>query len=189
MKFLKKIKKSLLLTDMIYIMIGLLMALIPGFISNCICYIIGILILLFGASKIIRYIDTKDNGNMATFMLIVGIISAILGLVIILNPESFASLIYILIGIYICILGLSKLKQALDFKANNNKSWYSILISAILLLVLAIIIVFNPFESLTLVIRIIGILFVLNSVYDLYNIYNYTNGFKDFKKDMNDLLN
>ena len=39
MNYLKEVKKDALLTDLIYMIIGLLFILIPAFISNFICYL------------------------------------------------------------------------------------------------------------------------------------------------------
>lgn len=188
MKYIKEIKKSILVTDLIYIMIGLIMAIIPGFLSNFICYVMGIIIVLFGSTRILRYIELKKKTNLSNIMLVIGIIALILGIVIIVNPEGVTSIIPFIIGIYVFVLGLTKINQALEFRENNYNGWSPTMISAVLLLLLGIIVIFNPFEALTVVIRLVGIAFIINSLYDLYNVYNYNKGFKDLKKDINKLL-
>lgn len=188
MKYLKEIKKSVLVTNLIYIIVGITMMIIPGFISNFICYIIGILIILFSSSSIIKYNQLKQHNIITKIILVIGIMALIFGLVIVVNPKNFASIVPIVIGIYIMTIGISKYNQAMEFKRVNYKHWYSVLLSAVLLLLLGIVIIFNPFETLTLVIRLVGIIFIINSLYDIYNIYSYQKNFKDLKKDFFDIL-
>lgn len=188
MKYIKEIKKSILLTDIIYLFIGFLMAVIPKFISDFICYIMGIIIILFGSNRILKYMELKKKNSLSNILLFIGIIALIIGLVIIVNPKSFASIIPLIIGVYVFVLGITKYNQAINFKEAGYKSWYNVMISAVLLSVLGLIVAFNPFETLTLIIRLVGIAFIINSIYDLYNTYNYSKGFKEFKKDIDKLL-
>lgn len=188
MKYLKEIKKSVLLTDLIYIVIGTVMMIIPGFISNFICYVLGALIIFYGSLKIIKYRELKEHNSLSSIMLIMGVLAFILGLIIIINPEAFASIVPIIIGIYIMIISLSKFNQAIEFKNSNYSKWPAVLIAAILLLSLGIIITFKPFETLTLILRVVGIVFIINSLYDIYNVYSYQKDFKDLKKDFKDIL-
>ena len=188
MKVFKEIKKTALLNNMIFLFVGFIMFIIPSFISNFICYIIGGLILLFGIKYIINYINIKKRNNLSSVMLFLGVLALILGITILLKPNTFSSIIPFIIGIYIIIVSLTKINEAMNLKNNNYDKWYSFMLPAVLLFLVGVVITFNPFETITLVIRLVGVIFVVNSLYDLYNVYNYEKGFKDLKKDFEKIL-
>lgn len=184
MKYFKEVNSPILLTKLIYIIIGIAMIIIPEFISNSICYIISILIIFFGLSCLIKYIQLKKHNIISNIMLVISIIALILGLVIFINPEFFISIVPFVIGIYIIIIGVSKYIEAIEIKKANYKHWYIVMFASILLLLLGIVIIFNPFKTLTLIITLVGIIFTINSLYDIYNIYSYQKNFNNLKKDI-----
>ena len=55
MEILKRIKNMLAVNAILYTILGIVMIITPGFVSDFICYLIGVLILVFGISmKIIQ---------------------------------------------------------------------------------------------------------------------------------------
>lgn len=188
MFYIKRVNDSLLFTDIIYALLGFLMIIVPEFISNSICYLIGTLLIIFGALKIANYVEINKKDVLTNALMIIGVVSLILGLMVIIKSEVFASIIPFILGIYIIIVGISKLQQALEFKKHKYDKWTSTLISASLLLVLGITIVLNPFSTLTLAIRIVGIVFMISFIYDAFNLYNYEKGFSELKKDLKNIM-
>ena len=184
MNYLKVIKKDALLTDLVYMVIGLLLILIPGFISDFICYLIGILVIILGINPIRRYFKLIDKTRSAKIVFILGILMILLGLFIILNPSMLASILPITIGAYLIVIALVKLSDAVEYKNSNYDKWYNFLLSSILTFIIGLVIVFNPFKTVTLVLRIVGIVLLIDGLFDMYNLYNYGQNFKDFKKDM-----
>lgn len=184
MNYLKVIKKDALLTDLIYMVIGILFILIPGFISDFICYLIGLLIIILGINPIRRYFKLIDKTRSAKIVFILGILMILLGLFIVLNPSMLASILPITIGAYLIIIALAKLSDAIEYKSSNYDKWYNFLLSSILTLIVGLVIIFNPFKTVTLVIRIVGIVLLIDGLFDMYNLYNYEQNFKDFKKDI-----
>ena len=188
MFYIKRINDSILFKDIIYILLGLIMIIMPKFISDSVCYLIGTLLIIFGALKIAGYVERDKKDTLSNTLMIIGVVSLILGLMVIIKSELFASIIPFILGIYIIILGISHLQQANEFKKHKYPKWTSVLVSAIVLLLLGVVIVFNPFSTLTLAIRIIGIVFVVNYIYDIFNLYNYKKGFAEFKKDIEKMI-
>jgi uncharacterized membrane protein HdeD (DUF308 family) len=115
---------------------------------------------------------------------IVGILMILLGLFIILNPSKLASVIPITIGLYLIIIAISKLSDSFEYKSANYDKWYNFLLSSILTLIIGLVILFNPFETVTLVIRIVGVVLLIDGLFDIYNLYSYQESFKDFQKDI-----
>ena len=184
MNYLKKIKKDALLTDLIYMVIGLLFILIPDFISNFICYLIGILIIVLGVKPIHKYLKLIEKTRLSKMIFVVGIIMILIGFFIMLNPEKLASILPITIGLYLIVIALAKFSDSVEYKKLNYDKWYNFLLSSILTLIIGLVIVFNPFKTVTLAIRIVGIVLLIDGFFDIYNLYSYQETFNDFKKDM-----
>ena len=56
MELLKKIRMYTLLVSLLYVIMGIIMLLNPGFVLDAVNYIVGILILLYGVIYIIRFL-------------------------------------------------------------------------------------------------------------------------------------
>lgn len=188
MFYIKRVNDSLLITDIIFALLGFIMIIVPEFISNSICYLIGTLLIIFGALKIANYVDVGKKGTLTNTLMIIGVVSLVLGLMVIIKSEVFASIIPFILGIYVVIVSISKIQQALEFKNHHYSKWVSALISALILLLLGIIIILNPFSTLTLAIRIVGIVFMISFIYDAFNLYNYEKGFSELKKDIKKII-
>lgn len=188
MRSIKKAQKNNIQKNIIYLLIGIFLFIFPNFISNSICYIIGSLTSIIGLICLINYFKLKKHNNNSVILLILGLLILGFGLSIIIKPNIYISIIPFIIGIYIIFIALYKLNQALILKNSKYNKWYSFMLSAILMLLFGIIITFNPFETITLIIRLIGLTFIITSIYDIYNNYNYKKGTKDLKKDINKLF-
>jgi uncharacterized membrane protein HdeD (DUF308 family) len=106
--------------------------------------------------------------------LIISILFAALGIYIICNPLAFASFIPLVVGMMLIIGSINKFQTAYDLKKLDSGASVKVLILAILTIVFGIILVFNPFASVTLFIRIIGALLIFDGLSNLYSIYSYS---------------
>ena len=89
----------------------------------------------------------------------------IFGIIIIVKPNTVASIIPLLLGIWMLINGVTKLSYALTLNKNKNAAG-SIIIS-ILIIVLGILLVFNPFAGAKTLVQILGVTIIVYSVLDL----------------------
>ncbi len=179
MEILKKLKNTMVFMAIIYLLLGVIMFLFPDTISDFICYFVGILFLFLGISGIVTYIKADIKGAMFTSILVVSILSATLGVYIVINPKLFASFIPLVMGIFLIVDAISKLSAALDLKKFNYGDWWQMLIVSLVILTCGFILLFNPFEALTVGIRLIGILLVVDSISNVFAIYSYSKASKD----------
>lgn len=174
MEMLNKIRNTLALTAVVYVVLGLVMLLIPVVVSDFICYIIGALFLVIGVAGILSYIKTRGTGFGSNLTLIVSIIFAALGVYILCNPVSFASFIPLVVGIMLIVDSVNKLQSAFDLKKSGYKNWWQMLIVGFLIVSLGILLIFNPFETVELFIRVIGALLIFDGLSNLFTIYSYS---------------
>ena len=126
-------KKTMFITAIIYILLGIFMIISPASISNIICYVIGFLILAFGVNQIFIFINSKGT-QISKFNLVLGILALLLGSYVVINPEAFISFIPIVVGVIIIVDAVTKMVEAFSLKNNGYAKWNNIFITSIIML-------------------------------------------------------
>lgn len=174
MEFLKEIKSSLLIMTGFYIVLGVIMLIAPTFVSNSICYLIGALCLIIGGLAIYTYIASEVYGSLGAALLIVAIVSIGAGIFIVINPETFATFIPIVMGVILVIDAFGKMQSAMTIKKYGYENWWQVMVAAGLVFVFGIILLFNPFTTLTILIRILGIFLIVDGIANLLTVLSYS---------------
>ena len=174
MNMLKKIKSTLIATSICYLFIGVLMLLFPSLVSDFMCYLVAIMFLFFGVAGITMYFKSEIKTPYSSSILVLAIILGAFGIYILLNPKAFASFIPLVIGIFLIADSISKLSAAFDLKKYEYGNWWHMLIIAFVILVAGLILVFNPFEVITVSIMVIGSILIVDAISNLFTIYSYS---------------
>lgn len=162
---MKKMFSLSIFSSIILIVIGLLLFIKPGDTLKTISYVIGGLILVFGIFGIARFTKTEKKG--LNFDLVYGVLSLIAGLIVILNPEALASIIPVILGIWIVINSSLKVQYAFYIKTDDSKKWIVALVLSLITLICGIILLFNPFKAASYVAKIVGLFIIIYAVIDL----------------------
>ena len=96
------------------------------------------------------------------------------GVYVLLNPESFASFLPLVVGIFLLVDSISKLSMAFDLKNASYNNWWQMLIVAFIVLGCGLLLVFNPFEALAVSVQIIGAILIVDAVSNIFTIYSYS---------------
>lgn len=169
-KLEKKNKDNLdnnsLVKTLIIGLIGLILLLIPGTLNKIIGILVGAALLAVGGYSIYNYVEKKNDNSLN---LASGILYAVLGLIIILYPHSVLNLVAKCLGVYLIINGVMKLKIAITLKETNTK-WIGTLVIAIMILVLGLLLLFNPFAGVEIT-KLAGAFLVAMAVFDIIDVY------------------
>lgn len=164
--FAKRCEKNMLFSTIVTLILGIVLAYSPEGSIKVITGIIAILFLLIGVLQLVDYFKQSREEKMMSLSLILGILLSSIGIFLFVNLESLANFVTILIGIAILIKSLFKLQFAFNIKDISDK-WFYNLIVGIVGILLAILLLANPFHSAALFLRIIGIIFIIGSVIEL----------------------
>ena len=158
-----------LITAILSIIVGLVLIFLPAVSNKVVGIIIGVIILAYGITAIYKYFH-RDGAKIYTLNIIFGVLYSILGVVIILYPYSVMSFVTVCLGLFVIINGATKINYGIWLKRGNEDSWLVTLVTGIFLVVLGIMLVFNPFSALTLTqisgafLIIVGILNVSDTI-------------------------
>ncbi len=169
-----------ILGDVLLIIFGAVMLFNPGFTNKIIGLILGVILLVNGASLIFDFFK-RDGAKIYSLNILFGILISILGLVLIAYPYSVISFVTICIGIYLIISGAVKINHAIWLKKAKEESWNLVITNGIILLVLGLLIIFNPFANLA-VTQVIGIFIIVSSIIKISNTILFKNKAQDIIK-------
>lgn len=162
----KDTKNNTLSNTIIIGLIGLVLLLIPNTLNKIIGVIIGFLLLLTGIINIYNYLKMQVRYSA---VVISGILYSLLGMIILLTPASVIRAVAIGIGISLLIMGFMKIRNALIIK-NMNNLWLGTLIMGIVIIILGLLLVFNPFSGIALT-KLGGIFLSLVAIFNLIDMY------------------
>lgn len=165
-KLMKKFFRSSIITSIILLTLGLLLIFQSEATIVTISYVIGGVLVALGVLAVIKFIQGTNKEGKSELDIVYGIVTVILGVLIIKNPEAIASIIPLILGVAIIISSATKLQYAIELKANNNKLWKVTMIVSIISTLCGIILIFNPFKGAIVFTKVVGIFIVAYSILD-----------------------
>lgn len=148
----------LLLVGMLSIVAGVIILFKPSESIATLAVIAGIFLLLDGILELVDSIlrDTPNRGLVA----LLGVLSAIVGVLLIRHPGGGVTLVALLIGIWLIAVGV--IRFAVAFGEYEHRAWHALV--GIVELVAGIVIVADPSIGYTTLAIVVGIGFVFNGV-------------------------
>ena len=124
----KKMSITSIIFSLLFIFTGIFLLLKPETAINIVCYVLGVILVLWGVVSIIQFFSDKNSTNYLSLGFIFGAFVFIFGIIILIKPSIIASIVPLLLGVWMVINGVTKLSYSLSlYKTNKNiliKSWY-----------------------------------------------------------------
>ena len=175
-KLTSKDNKSSLVNSILFLILGCILASNPNGLVKFITYLIGLVFLLMGISRIIIYYNDKKKLNIITNNITYGIILIVIGVILMFCNSIIEQIIRFVLGGFIVYTGITNLILSFNLKKLNSNNWLSLLTIGIIMIIcgLYIILVSN------LILSTIGIIVIIYSISDIvsYIMYNTKNKVK-----------
>lgn len=183
---INKIFKSSILGAIALLVLGILLIFESEATIVTISYVIGGVLVAIGVLALLKfYREVKDNQDTG-MDLVYGIISVVLGIIVISNPKAVASIIPIVMGLIIIINSGTKLQYSIELKKNNNNLWKSTMVLSLISTLCGVLLIFNPFKGAAFLTRLIGFLILLYAVLDIISTITIKSTVKKIKLAIND---
>lgn len=166
-----------ILTSILTVVAGVVLLLVPELTNKVVGIIAGIIFLLEGINSIYKYFH-REGAKLYNLSLVFGVLYAVLGVVIIIYPFTVVEFVTVCLGLYMIINGASKVNYALWLKRGNEDSWLITLATGILVAIVGILVIFNPFASLTLT-KLAGAFLIITGILDFMNTILFKNRSKE----------
>ena len=162
-KGMNKIFNVSIVTSVVILVLGIFLFIQPDTIIRIVSIIFGGIILIPGITSLIDYFKNKNQSSLIT-----GIITMIIGMILIINTELVASILPFILGIYFIVNGINRLQYALELRKQRINSTSS-LVFPILIIVCGILFIINPFGGALAITKVMGIFMILYALLDLSN--------------------
>ena len=162
-KFLKKAGWTSIVTSLILAIIGVIMIYNPATTMQFISTVLGIFFIVIGVIKLINYFASKGNSTLFTNDIAWGLISIIIGLVVMVYSSTIENIFRIMIGIWIIYSGFTRLTLSFRLKNVNEKIWAFVLTLSVLMIIGGLYVTFYPGA----LVVTLGVIILIYSIMDL----------------------
>lgn len=170
MKTLKRIKVSAILLSCVFIALGVCILIWPGISAVTLCWLVGILAIVFGAMQLVRYCTAGPLGAIFRHDLALGVFGILAGVLLVLHPMGVLSIMPIVIGFYIVIDSVLGLQASIDLARTGHTGWWLALVAAILSAVCGVLLILSPFEGAAALMVVLGISLIFDGVQNLVTV-------------------
>ena len=161
---MKKFFKSAILSSLTLVILGILLVIFSEETIIAISYFIGGILVLLGVVGIIDYIRKIKTNYKSELDLIYGIVTIILGIIIINSA--------------------SKFNYSLQLRNSSTSIWKGTMIVSILTAICGILLIFNPFKGASTIVTIIGIIIIVYGVLDIISTIFIKRNYSKLLKDV-----
>lgn len=154
-----------IISSIVFILLGVILVTHPETSLSVISYIICILLVGNGIYQLIIGYSNISLSLLDGFS--GGLLSIILGILILMKPIALAGIIPMAIGIWFIISSSYKLRVSLALRSTKENIWFPIFLMAVFMMICGIILLFNPLSSLIALTKMLGIFIILYSVIDI----------------------
>ena len=167
----KSFQKTMLITSIVYIVIGLLLIIWPDAARQIIIYALGAAALLYGGYRIVDFFVRKEHlSGTIQIGVALGIGCLLLGLFLIFKAAVVVALLAAIIGVAVIIDSVLRLQVALNLRHAGVKNWLLLLVTALLTLVFGILLLFNPFTAIKVATIIAGVSLLIDGGFSLWGL-------------------
>lgn len=167
-------KLKVVLTSIITGIVGIIVIILPDKFADSVLRVVGTglitrwIIEMIYFTSVLRNETNKDQlfglYMIHTFFLSAG---TACGIIFLFEPNIFDPFLTLTIGITVMFESVLTAVFMLSLKKMNEKTWKATMIQALIILAAGIVIIINPFESVSVIIRIAGAVFFFDSIWSL----------------------
>lgn len=180
---MKNLLKSSIVTSILLLTLGILLVFESEATIYTISYIVGAILICAGAYALIRFFTNskKTTNSIIGLDVLYGIVTIILGGLIIKNPGAIGSLLPIVLGIAIIVSSANKIQYAFSLKNGDNDLWKTTMVISIVGTICGVVLLFNPFAGAVLIMRIVGIFIIIYAILDAVSTFIIKKNVEEFR--------
>lgn len=181
MDFLTSLKRQSLALAVCNILIGIFFVAFPGTAASTIVRIIAVAALVAGVVQIVAFFSSSKYERPYGNLLTGGVILAALSVFMLIQPQTIVSILYVIIGAFLIIDGIISVQNAIDLRRFSGRINWALLVFGAVVLILGIIVLFNPFTSAKILTLTSGIFMLIGGIGDLIALASIHSAFKSSK--------
>ena len=178
-KKLNKLLTSSIITSLLFLLIGIIIVIYPENSIKVLSTLLAIFLVVNGLYLIVIGADIRNIFFIDFFP--TGILSLVLGILMILYPNTLSIIITISLGIWFIWISIFKLRLSISLKNIDEPVWILTIITSILSIICGLILIFNPISSSIAITMFTGAIIIIYAISDLIDMIV-------FKKNVNKIV-
>lgn len=160
--FLNPSRKDTLILAVIYLAFGLVLCMFQGSILTTIVRVLGIGLILFGIYELYVYFGLHRSTDMSP--LVMGVPALVIGLLLAFWPHLLINFFPIIAGALLIFNSITQIQQSLVLKSANVPGWMIAFVLALLMLACGIFLVLRPSGVINTLTMITGIALIVEAI-------------------------
>lgn len=182
MEKVRKFKLMYGLVSLGYLVLGLVLLFYPAFSMATLCYVFGILTLVYGVFHIVVYFMKDGTTSIFRFDLVIGLIAVAASIWMLARPAGILKLIPIILGAFVLLSALMKLQYSIDLRKMDYERWWLVLIFALVCGALGVLLLFRPFAAAKTMTMLLGGVLALDGIAGIWTMVCISMQFHRLKK-------
>lgn len=162
---MKKILNDAPVSSALIAIFGLVLLLMPSLTNKIVVYGIGIVLLVYGAGRIFRYVQRDAAAGMSDHDLSIGLICAVCGLFMLLHSSVIISILPFLFGLFLIFGAARSIQTAFDVRRFHGLHWSFHLFIGFCFGIAGIKAIRNPFGTAKMLTRFVGGCMLILGIY------------------------
>lgn len=164
---INRFQREIIFLALSLILIGVLFIAFPESSARIICYAMGIVACIWGLIRLVAHFKVDSMEVFGSYGLVQGATLLIIGIAIIAKPDVLAKFVTMAFGIIMLIDGVLKIQYAIDLGRIKAGGWIWVMVTAVLMIVLGVIAIVNPFETNAVLMVFLGCILIADGISDL----------------------
>lgn len=162
---MKKLISDVSVSSVLIAIVGLVLLLMPSLSNKVIVIGIGVLLLIYGVWRVVRYMRRDTSEGNTNQDLMIGLICAALGLFMLVYSSVVISILPFLLGLFLIFGGAKSIQTAFDVRRYHGANWGWHLVIGIIFVILGIMAIRDPFSTAQILTRFVGVGLLLLGIY------------------------
>lgn len=165
-KQMKQMKWDVILTSLLYVVLGVVALVMPETMIRTLGYLIGVFLIVAGAVSMICYLLRDAHRNYFRNDFVYGLVGIAIGVIVLYKVDWIVELVPVIMGVLVVASGCRKLQDVIDMKRMEYGNWIVMLMLAAVNVVAGVVVILNPFETVVLLFQLIGVGLIVSGVTD-----------------------
>lgn len=181
-RFFHNFRFAMFGVSILCIALGVAVLLWPEYSQKVMCYGFGGILILSGFLQIVSYLTGDKMGSLRKLLVISGILSAVLGVWILLTPDRVMTLTVIVMGVVLIYHGAMDVKYGLDIKQCGTRGWEMAMVFGLATCGVGILLLVNPFKDGTTLLTAAGLGFLFDGMTDIFTVFSVAHAKATYEK-------
>ncbi len=181
-RFIHNFRFAMFGVSILCIALGVAVLLWPDYSQKVMCYGFGGILILSGLLQIVSYLTGDKMGSLRKLLVISGILSAVIGVWILLSPNKVMTLTVIVMGVVLIYHGAMDVKYGLDIKQCGTRGWELAMVFGLATCGVGILLLVNPFDDPATLLTAAGLGFLFDGMTDIFTVFSVAHARATYEK-------